>query len=82
LLSPQHFILNGNPIKAPFPNGIEVAVFGNGCYWGTEKGKWCAILIFSYARQSIQLICLDAKNRILALAWCLLYCGRLLRWIH
>jgi peptide-methionine (S)-S-oxide reductase len=35
----QHFI-NGNSIKAPFPAGIETAVFGLGCFWGAERKFW------------------------------------------
>lgn len=29
----------GTPLDAPFP-GMEVAVFGMGCFWGAEKGFW------------------------------------------
>jgi peptide-methionine (S)-S-oxide reductase len=35
----QHFV-NGNPLKAPFPAGIETAVFGLGCFWGAERKFW------------------------------------------
>ena len=35
----RHFV-NGNPIKAPFPEGIETAVFGLGCFWGAERSFW------------------------------------------
>ena len=35
----RHFV-NGNPIKAPFPAGLEVAVFGLGCFWGAERLFW------------------------------------------
>jgi peptide-methionine (S)-S-oxide reductase len=34
-----HFVL-GTPLKPPFPDGIEQAVFGMGCFWGAEKGFW------------------------------------------
>jgi peptide-methionine (S)-S-oxide reductase len=30
---PRHFV-NGNPLKPPFPAGIETAVFALGCFWG------------------------------------------------
>ena len=35
----KHFVL-GNPMKAPWPAGFKVAVFANGCFWGSEKGIW------------------------------------------
>ena len=35
----KHYV-TGHPIKGPFPDGTETAVFGTGCFWGTEKGFW------------------------------------------
>jgi peptide-methionine (S)-S-oxide reductase len=34
-----HAVLR-TPIKGPFPDGIEQAVFGLGCFWGAEKAFW------------------------------------------
>ena len=34
-----HFV-NGHAIRAPFPDGIETAVFGLGCFWGAERSFW------------------------------------------
>ena len=36
---PEHFI-NGTPLKAPFPEGLEQAIFGMGCFWGVERRFW------------------------------------------
>ncbi len=36
----NHHYVNGNPIKAPFPEGLETAVFGMGCFWGAERKFW------------------------------------------
>lgn len=35
----RHFV-NHNPLQAPFPAGIETAVFGLGCFWGAERKFW------------------------------------------
>lgn len=37
----KHFV-NGNPLKPPFPDGMEQAVFGLGCFWGAERKFWQA----------------------------------------
>src|SRR5688572_5288518 len=34
-----HFV-NGNRFTPPFPEGLEQAVFGLGCFWGAEKAFW------------------------------------------
>ncbi len=37
------------PLKAPFPQGTEVAVFGLGCFWGAERKFWETKNVFSTA---------------------------------
>jgi len=43
-----HFV-NGHPIKAPFPDGLEQAVFGMGCFWGAERVFWTMEGVYSTA---------------------------------
>ena len=38
-LSEPHFV-NGTSIYPPFPDGMEVAYFGMGCFWGAERIFW------------------------------------------
>ena len=37
---PKAHFVNGHPIKAPFPEGLEVEAFGLGCFWGAERKFW------------------------------------------
>jgi peptide-methionine (S)-S-oxide reductase len=32
--------VNGRPLQPPWPDGMETAVFGLGCFWGAEKVFW------------------------------------------
>ena len=43
-----HYV-NGNPIKPPFPAGLQQAVFGLGCFWGAERRFWQQPGVFSTA---------------------------------
>ncbi len=35
----RHFV-NGNRIVPPFADGLELALFGLGCFWGAERRFW------------------------------------------
>lgn len=37
---PEKHYVNGNPLKPPFPEGMEKVVFGMGCFWGAERKFW------------------------------------------
>ncbi|HIK32841.1 MAG TPA: peptide-methionine (S)-S-oxide reductase MsrA [Oscillatoriales cyanobacterium M59_W2019_021] len=37
---PEKHYVNGNPLKPPFPEGLEMAMFGLGCFWGAERKFW------------------------------------------
>src|SRR5687768_18420484 len=44
----KHFVL-GNPIAPPFPPGLELALFGMGCFWGAERLFWQAPGVYTTA---------------------------------
>ena len=44
----KHFV-NGHPIKPPFPDGMQQAVFGMGCFWGAERRFWKTAGVYSTA---------------------------------
>jgi peptide-methionine (S)-S-oxide reductase len=35
----EHFIFH-RPLKGPYPDGLEQAMFGMGCFWGAERKFW------------------------------------------
>ncbi|WP_309604577.1 peptide-methionine (S)-S-oxide reductase MsrA [Phenylobacterium sp.] len=36
----QAHVINGHPLKGPYPEGMETAIFAMGCFWGEEKKFW------------------------------------------
>ena len=43
-----HLVL-GTPLTPPFPDGMETAVFGMGCFWGAERKFWQADGVYTTA---------------------------------
>ena len=43
-----HFV-NRHPLTAPFPTGLEQAMFGLGCFWGAERKFWETPGVFTTA---------------------------------
>ena len=43
-----HLVL-GTPLAGPFPEGLEQAVFGMGCFWGAERKFWAIDGVYTTA---------------------------------
>ncbi len=37
---PEHHYVNGNSLQPPYPENMEMAMFGMGCFWGAERKFW------------------------------------------
>lgn len=46
---PERHEVLGTPLQEPFPDGLETAYFGLGCFWGAEKMFWQAPGVYSTA---------------------------------
>jgi peptide-methionine (S)-S-oxide reductase len=44
----KHHVL-GTPLEPPFPDGLELALFGAGCFWGVERKFWQADGVYTTA---------------------------------
>ncbi|HTB71243.1 MAG TPA: peptide-methionine (S)-S-oxide reductase MsrA [Solirubrobacteraceae bacterium] len=44
----RHEVL-GTPLQGPFPEGVETAIFGMGCFWGAERIFWEAPGVYTTA---------------------------------
>ena len=70
----NHFV-NGHPLKGPYPEGYETAIFGMGCFWGAERKFWelgdaVYVTAVGYAagftpNPTYQEVCTDATRRLL-----------------
>ena len=47
-VSARHTVL-GTPLKGPWPQGLEIAYFAMGCFWGAERLFWRVPGVFSTA---------------------------------
>jgi peptide-methionine (S)-S-oxide reductase len=46
---PERHFVNGHPLEPPFPEHLEQAVFGMGCFWGAERKFWEADGVYTTA---------------------------------
>ncbi|WP_008314103.1 peptide-methionine (S)-S-oxide reductase MsrA [Leptolyngbya sp. PCC 6406] len=49
LAVPKAHYVNGHDITPPFPAGMELALFGMGCFWGAERKFWQTEGVYSTA---------------------------------
>ena len=46
---PEKHFVNGHPLVPPFPDMLEQALFGLGCFWGAERKFWQLPGVYSTA---------------------------------
>jgi peptide-methionine (S)-S-oxide reductase len=46
---PERHHVNGNRLTPPFPEGLQLALFGLGCFWGAERAFWKIPGVYSTA---------------------------------
>ncbi|MGH8863359.1 MAG: peptide-methionine (S)-S-oxide reductase MsrA [Burkholderiales bacterium] len=46
---PERHFVNGNRVTPPFPAGLQLAMFGMGCFWGAERLFWQLPGVYSTA---------------------------------
>src|SRR5918994_1135016 len=46
---PEEHYVTGHRIRPPFPDGLQTAVFGMGCFWGAERIFWQTTGVWSTA---------------------------------
>lgn len=44
----RHLVL-GTPLEPLFPEGMQTAVFGMGCFWGAERAFWTVPGVYTTA---------------------------------
>jgi peptide-methionine (S)-S-oxide reductase len=49
MVVPERHEVLGTPLEPPFPDGLEQAVVGMGCFWGAERVFWRADGVFTTA---------------------------------
>jgi peptide-methionine (S)-S-oxide reductase len=47
-ITARHLVL-GTPVTPPFPEGMEQAMFGMGCFWGAERMFWTVPGVYTTA---------------------------------
>ncbi len=45
----ESHLVKGTPLQPPFPEGLETAIFGLGCFWGAERKFWTTPGVYTTA---------------------------------
>ena len=46
---PERHFVTGHRMQSPFPEGMQIAMFGMGCFWGAERKFWEAEGVYTTA---------------------------------
>ena len=46
---PDRHLVLGTPLRPPYPDGMETAIFAMGCFWGAERKFWTAPGVYTTA---------------------------------
>jgi len=46
---PERHFVNGSRLEPPYPEGMQLALFGLGCFWGAERKFWTQPGVYSTA---------------------------------
>jgi peptide-methionine (S)-S-oxide reductase len=49
MVVPSSHFVSGHRLEPPFPNGLQQALFGMGCFWGAERKFWQLEGVYSTA---------------------------------
>ena len=47
LITADYHFINGRPLSLKTPDGMNVAIFGMGCFWGAERIFWSLDGVYS-----------------------------------
>ena len=49
MIVPAKHYVNGHAMQLPFPENLQIALFGMGCFWGVERKFWQLLGVYTTA---------------------------------
>ena len=49
MIVPAKHYVNGHAMQSPFPENLQIALFGMGCFWGVERKFWQLLGVYTTA---------------------------------